>query len=609
MKYLCLPVVTLIALLSTAAVRSADSVDGAKVFADTCASCHVQLQDEKIPRLDALRQMNANAVLRTLTEGAMRLQGDLLTAQQRVAVAEFVSADKVVEQPLAFERGMCESLPAVRSFRAVEVWSGWGRDPANTRFATDGGISRDNLSRLKLKWAFGIPGVVSARSQPAVYGDRLFVGSVEGMIFALNANTGCSYWSFKTEGGVRSALSVAEIQTSAGVVTAVFASDLRAYAYAINAETGALLWKVKVDTHQAAMGTAAPKYHDGRLYVPLAGLSEEGLAGGVSDYQCCSFRGSVTALNAATGEQIWQTFTLPPSAYVRTFSDGKTLNGPAGVAVWNTPTVDTRRGLLYFATGNQYVEPPMPTANAVVAVDIDTGVVRWSTQTLAQDIWSGGCSPDFGGDPKSERCWDPVGPDLDFSASPVLVTRADGKDVIIATQKSGLGYAFDPDDNGKMLWQYRWGVGAAPGGVYGTASDGRYAYFAVADQRTPHPGGLHAVDITTGRRAWFTPPAELLCKAGPGCGPAMSAAVTVIPGAVLAGSMDGGLRAYDADSGAVLWTYDTNRSFDTVNGVRANGGSLDGAGPVIVNGMMYITASNGGPFGTPGNALLAFSLE
>ena len=231
----------------------------------------------------------------------------------------------------------------------------------------------------------------------------------------------------------------------------------------------------------------------------------------------------------------------------------------AGASVWNTPTVDAKRRLLYFTTGK----------------------TRWVTQVLEGDIWSGGCEPTLGGRPDNPGCADPVGPDFDFAASPVLTTVG-GKDYLIATQKSGLGFAFDPD-NGKQLWSYRWGEGAAAGGVYGTATDGE--------------------------RVWFTPPGDLLCNAGPSCTPVQAAAVTAIPGVVFSGSWDGGLRAHDSKTGEILWVLDTNKEFPAVNGVKANGGSMDGAGPIIVNGMLYVVAGNGGPLGSAGNVVLAFALE
>lgn len=599
---------TLTALaLTFATPASAQAPTGRSTFDTVCASCHKPEDNDKIPSVAKLRALNANAILRTLTDGAMRLQGDMLSAEQRVAVSEYLSGGKVIEQPINFSVGMCESIPPLATPGAGAIWTGWGLDERNSRYQSDtGGLSAADVPKLKLLWAFGVPDVTSQRAQPAIYGERLYMGSQTGAVFSLNALDGCTYWSFSAEAGIRTAMSLGEISVDGKARMAVFFNDLKANAYALDAETGALLWKTRVEEHQAAMGTGAVKFHAGRLYVPTSGLSEEAVANSNSPYECCSFRGSVTALDANTGKEIWKTYTLPEPQVLRTLPDGRQLRGPAGGSVWNSPTVDVKRNLLYFATGNAYVEPPAPTTNAIMAVNLDSGQLVWVNQTLEADIWSGGCEPALGGKPDNPGCATPVGPDFDFSASPVLVTTPDGKDLIVATQKSGKGYAFDPDDNGKLLWTYAWGVGAAAGGVYGTASDGERAYFAVSDNGTAAPGGLHGVDLKSGERVWFTPPGDLLCKAGPGCSPVQAAAVTAMPGVVFSGSWDGGLRAYDSTSGKVLWTFDTNRRFDTVNGIAANGGSIDGPGPVIANGRVYVTAGNGGPFGSPGNVLLVF---
>jgi outer membrane protein assembly factor BamB len=331
------------------------------------------------------------------------------------------------------------------------------------------------------------------------------------------------------------------------------------------------------------------------------------------------------------------------------------------VPIWSAPTVDAERGLIYVATGNGYADPPTGTSDAILAMSIETGAIVWVNQVMGADTWIMGCGGDVaigggrgggrraggapgglgppgGGAPgagppggaapgagargagppggaagrgagaPNANCPGEVGPDFDFSASPLLTTLTDGRDVLIATQKSGMGWALDPADEGRPLWSYRWGAGSPVGGVYGASADGRQAYFAVADNFGANPGGVHAVDIASGERVWFSPPAPALCGQGQGCSVAQSAALTSIPGVVFAGSADGGVRAYDAESGDVIWTFDTNRAFETVNGVPADGGSMDGPGPVVAGGMLYVTSGNGGIVGTPGNVLLAFGV-
>jgi polyvinyl alcohol dehydrogenase (cytochrome) len=315
------------------------------------------------------------------------------------------------------------------------------------------------------------------------------------------------------------------------------------------------------------------------------------------------------------------------------------------VPIWSAPTIDAGRGLIYVATGNGYSDPPSGRSDAILALSIATGEIVWVNQVMGPDTWIMGCGGDApigggrgggrrgfgppggaapggaapGGGPPggaagrgaaapNANCPGEVGPDFDFSASPLLTTLANGRDVIIATQKAGLGWALDPADGGKTLWSYRWGAGSPVGGVYGATADGRLAYFAVADNFGANPGGVHAVDIASGERVWFAAPAAPLCGQGQGCSVAQSAALTSIPGIVFGGSADGGVRAYHAETGEVLWTFDTNQAFDTINGVPADGGSMDGPGPVVAGGMLYVTAGNGGIVGSPGNVLLAFAV-
>jgi polyvinyl alcohol dehydrogenase (cytochrome) len=329
------------------------------------------------------------------------------------------------------------------------------------------------------------------------------------------------------------------------------------------------------------------------------------------DYEWCTFRGSLSSLDAATGAVVWKTYTVDEPQRRGTSTSGKPLWGPAGSPIWSAPTVDAKRGLIYAATGNAYADPAPRTSDAIVAFAIDTGKIRWINQILP-DVWILGCDEQSSGNANAgdnPNCPENVGPDHDFSASPALTTLANGRDVLVVTQKSGVGYLLDPARRGRKLWEYRWGRGSPVGGVWGATTDGVQAYFGVADQLTPAPGGLHAVNLETGKRVWYTPPQTPVCASGQGCSAAQSAALTSIPGVVFSGGADGAVRAYASATGRVLWTYDTNRDFTTVNGVQADGGSIDGPGPIVAGGMLYVTAGNAGFVGTPGNVLLAFGLE
>lgn len=595
----------------------AGAQDGADVYQAYCAACHDDPVDAAMPGVEALRELDANTIVDTLTSGVMRLQGQALTREQHVLVAEYLAGSPVAERLARFERGQCDDRPGLPRLSVGGIWNGWGPDRTNARHQPASRLVPGDVPRLELKWAFGIPNAQQSRSQPAIVGDRLFMGSQSGAVYSLDARTGCHYWTFEAETWVRTAISVGPYPGG----YAVYFTDAAARVYAVDAQTGQLLWSRRVDDHAAARGTGSPTLHDGVLYVPVSGVSEE-TASSQPDYECCTFRGSLTALDAITGEVVWKTYTLPPPERRGTSSTGEPLWGPAGVPIWSAPTIDAERGLIYAATGNGYADPESDRSDAILAFSIETGDIVWVNQVMGPDTWIMGCGGDAavgfgpggrgsggGAEPEvNANCPDAVGPDFDFSASPLLTTLADGTDVIIATQKSGIGYALDPDDRGRTLWTYRWGAGSPVGGVWGAAADGARAYFAVADQFTESPGGVHAVDIATGQQVWFAAPEAPLCAPGPGCSTAQSSALTSIPGVVFAGSADGGIRAHDAATGEVIWRFDTNVEVNTVNGVMADGGSMDGPGPVVAGGMLYVTSGNGGIVGTPGNVLLAFGL-
>lgn len=217
----------------------------------------------------------------------------------------------------------------------------------------------------------------------------------------------------------------------------------------------------------------------------------------------------------------------------------------------------------------------------------------------------------FGCTPGDVNCGERPGPDFDFGASPVLATLVTGRQLIVAGQKSGLVYALDPDKQGQQVWRYRAGRGSGLGGIqWGVAADADRAYVPVAEIYNRAPGGLHAIDLATGKRAWYAPPDTPVCGTpSRACSGAQFSAVSAIPGIVFSPSNDGAIRAYSAKDGAVVWQFDTNREFKTLNGVRARGGSMNGPAPTVAGGRVYI-GSGYGAFGLrPGNVLLAFGVE
>jgi polyvinyl alcohol dehydrogenase (cytochrome) len=575
-------------------IRAQDSA-GKQVFTDACASCHSGAADSRAPAPDALRGRSPQAIVETLVNGAMRVQGSRMTGVERRAVAEYLTGRSLEGDVSGAATGRCQTTQ--QPDRAGSGgWRGWSPGPSNTRFQSvaDASLATSDIPKLTLKWAFAFPDASSAWAQPTVAGGRLYVGSQNGTVYALDRMSGCIRWTFAARGGVRTAITLGD-----GLL---YFGDTAGNVYAVSNETGIQRWRRVVETHPLARITGSPTLHDGRLYVPTSSYEES--QGADPQYACCTFRGSVTALDAATGNVVWKTYTIAQEPQRRgTSTAGVPLWGPSGAAIWSAPTVDPRRGLLYVATGNIYSGPPHQAGNAVIALDLRSGAVRWSKQLTPNDVYISNCRA---GNP---NCPETNGPDFDFGSPPMLVRTGAGRDLIVIGQKSGIGWALDPEKNGEVVWEYRAGRGGVLGGIeWGSAADDERAYFAVSDITLPQPGGLHAVALATGQRAWFAPPRPPACGSGRGCNAAQSAAVTVIPGAVFSGSNDGALRVYSTTDGAILWEFDSNREFPTVNGVRGRGASMIGPGPVVAGGMVFVSSGYGAFGGRPGNVLLAFGV-
>lgn len=587
---------------------SAQPRDAAAIYKERCASCHDAgpgADASRAPTREALRSRTVQQILAALEPGGtMAANAAGLSTAEKQAVAAFLSSTTATtgSDPAV---GMCAPGAALPDLASLPAWNGWGNDTSNSRFqnAKAAGLTAADVPTLTLKWAFGFPGATAASGQPTVAAGRVFVGNINGMVYSLDAKTGCTHWTFKADGGVRTAIAVARVTIDGAPRTIAMFGDIRAQAYAVDAQSGAQIWKTKVDNHAMARVTGAPSFHDGRLYVPVSSIEE--VAGARPNYECCTFRGSVVALDAATGKQVWKTYMTEEPKIIGKNAAGTSQWGPAGASIWTTPTIDVAKNAIYVATGNAYTTPAAPTSDAVVALDMTTGAIRWVQQVTPNDTFVIGCKPGVA------PCPAEVGPDFDFGNAPILRTLPGGRRVISLGQKSGVVWGLSPDENGKVLWQYRAGKGSALGGIeWGSAADDQNIYVPVSDVLAPseEAGGLHAVRLATGERVWHTPAPPLSCTVGAGCTGAQSAPVSVMPGAVFSGSIDGHFRAYSTTDGKIIWDFDTMRPFETVNGVKAQGGSLDAAGPVIAGGMVYTNSGYGQWRGKPGNVLLAFGL-
>jgi len=585
--------------------------NGEAVYKQHCAACH-EGSLPRMPSRETLRATSPEAIETALSSFSMRRQGATLTSAERRAVAAFLSGRPAGSYRAPLEvigkDAYCAAGSAPRDPLAGPAWNGWGVDARNSRSqsAASAGLTAGDVPKLKLKWAFGVPGVSASGSQVTIVGSRAFVGSRNGVVYALDTKTGCIAWAFEADAGVRSTPVVGR---GADGTSTVYFGDAHAQVYALDATTGARRWKVKVEDHLDSMITGAVAFHNGRLYVPVSSL-EEGTAV-LPTYECCTFRGSVLALDAATGRQIWKTFTIPQTPQRTTKNaQGTQLWGPSGGAVWSQPAIDPERNRVYVATGDSYSNPPARESDAIMALAMDTGRVLWVRQTLAGDAWNVGCLEAQG--PGRLNCPESAGPDFDFSSSPVLATLADGRRMLLAGQKSGALYGLDPD-TGDQIWKTQAGQGGVLGGIeWGFATEGATAYVSLSNALEKKPGeagGLVAVNIADGTKRWSAPPPADTCNARAGCNTGQPAAVTSIPGVVFSGSLDGHLRAYDSGSGKVLWDVNTVNEFDTVNRIQARGGSMNGPGATVAGGMLFVNSGYSSIGFMPGNVLLAFSVD
>jgi polyvinyl alcohol dehydrogenase (cytochrome) len=584
--------------------------NGAALFKEHCSMCHISggAKGNAAPPIEVLAQKTQEEILRALESGAMVIYGNRMVEVERRAVAAYLSSNSSNSAALAMANLCAKKEPITSSgLQDPENWNGWGLDVVNSRYQAHTSISADNVAGLKLKWVFGIPDASTAYGQPTLVGGRVFFGSGDGTVYALNAESGCTIWTYRAETTVRTAITVAAAGKNRALA---YFGDGEANLYAVDAENGKLVWKIKAGSHRSARITAAPQLYRGRLYVGIA--SNEELSGGDPDYPCCTFRGNVVAVDALAGKLIWRGYAIAEEPGPSKPGTSHAKFSPAGAAIWDAVTIDAKVGVLYVGTGDAYVDPAADGTDAVVAFDLATGKRLWVQQKTPNDVFNFGCL-----DPRHLNCPPQIGPDVDFGSSPILQDLGNGHRVLLAGQKTGVMYGLDPDNGGKELWQARVGQGSGLGGIeWGSATDGTNVYAANSDISTltspgatpPPPGGLAAIDIRTGKLAWKTMPPPPACKGQPGCSAGQLAAVTAVPGVVFSGSMDGHLRANSAKDGKILWDFDTLPDFPTVNGVKAHGGSMSGSGAVVSGKMVYVASGFTVTAGMPGNVVLAFEL-
>lgn len=592
--------------------NAATAHPGQQVYERSCAGCHNNAQATRAPAFESLRTLSRSTVEYAITIGYMRIQAQHLSALERTQLLDWLSLGQATNDAW-IAKAKCTSSEALVDTTAKPIVSTFGLSARNLRrqSAADSGLRTQDFAQLELAWAFAFPQTPTMRSQPVIAGDTIFVASSDaGRLFALSAKSGCLKWMHESSVPLRSSLSYGEIAKGKPVIVA---GDAVGAVVAIDAVTGKPVWRTDLRMHESNRITGTPVIHDGRVFAPLSAVEINYTRD--DSYECCKAQGAVIALDLATGKKLWTGRTMPPATKQKKNRAGAQLWGPSGAPIWSTPAIDAKRNVLYVGTGENNSLPVTQTSDAIIAFDLNTGERKWVFQATARDAWNYACrngaNCDFGDAA--------VVLDHDFGGSVMIVPRDDGRDLLVVGQKSGTVWALDPDNGGALIWSRRISRGGANGGIHwGTATDGVRVFAPMNDRNGPSDefplGGpaLHALDLDTGKLVWSRK-AEGDCSGDrkqrfSACETRLgySPAPLVIDGAVVQGSVDGILRVFDAASGRTLWTYDTMRKYDTVNGVSGNGGSLDAAPYVAANGTLFVTSGYSRFGESPGNVLLAF---
>lgn len=587
-----------------------EALPGAALYQEHCASCH-NGSVARAPHLVWLEMMTPEALHQSLFEGIMVSQAAALSEGQRIEVIEYLTRRHFRPGDADDLAGLyCEGEPGRFDAAKPPPVAGWGHDTRRLVPAQSLGFSAADVPDLELRWAFVYPGALRARSQPAIAYGAVYVGSYDGRVYALDVETGCVRWVFRASSEVRTGIVPAEVDGR----PLVFFGDILARAYAVDAKSGEEVWSLKVDDHPSATLTGTPAFFESTLYVPVSSL--EVTAAADPAYPCCTFRGSVRALDAATGIERWVHYSIPEApAEIGKTSVGTARFAPSGAPIWASPTIDAQRRRIYIGTGENYSSPAEGNSDAVLAIDLDSGSRVWTSQVTAGDAWNVACMM-----ADNPNCPEEDGPDFDLGASLLLVDLPEsGRQVIVGGHKDGSVFALDPDAPApRPLWRTRVGRGSIQGGVhFGLAAEGPTIFVPINDMNDTRNGdfldpdaarpGVHAVDARSGKVLWSHVQQDICGEARPLCDPGVSAPLTALPGAVVAGHLDGFLRAYDSASGRLLWAFETARPFTGLGGREGRGGGMSGAGPWAGDGVLVVNSGYGLYFHEPGNLLLAFA--
>lgn len=607
-------------LASQSATAQEGSHPGETVYQQFCAACHENSELTRAPDRETLAQFPASRIEESLVSGVMQAQGMALSDKQKAEVSAYLGIADVAESDWTTAMA-CPAERATPDLDGEVTVSGFGFDQQNTRRLSyeQAGLSAEDMTHLDYAWSIGFPNVVSMRSQAAVVGNTMFlpVGESGARMFAFDVSgeEPCIQWVHEAEAGARSSAAYGVLPDG---TKALAVGDREGFVSLINAMDGELIWRKSAAIMDGSAVTGTPLFAGDRIVVPLSQF--EITVAAQPDHLCCTTHGGVTALDAVTGDQIWQMHTMPDAEPVRDRGDGQMLWGPSGAPIWNSPSVDLERGLVFVGTGEATSPPAHENTDALIAIDLEDGSIRWSYQATENDIYLMGCRQD-GSTPNCVSKEESVHRDVDFGASTVLVTTPSGRDLLLAGQKSGTVWALDPD-TGEVVWRRDIGTGSPLGGIHWaiTADDTHvYAPISLPGRSLPDQvvgddikPGLYALNLENGEIDWAfhteplcgAEPAELTprCKFMFG----LSGAPTMIGDYVVAGGLDGWLYVLDKSTGELVWKYQTAREYDALNGEAASGAAIDNASIVAVNGQLFVN-SGYGLFGAgAGNVMVAF---
>jgi len=574
-----------------------------------CLGCHSD-PNLNAPNLQAMSWSTKQELMFVMNIGKMKSQSSHLSEVQRELIAEYIS--KSVEDD---QIKKCKFNLEPQDVLGRNHWSSWGVNKTNSRNQPSSNIDSSNVHKLKLRWAFNVSGYES-RSPPVVIGNLLIVGTARGFVYALSRATGCSHWSYRAEGKLRNSPLVNLDDSTLYVV------DEGLIVHSLNLLDGTLLWKSSIRKEEFSIATGSPVLHDSRLIIPISTI--ETAVALLPFHECCKSSGAIVALDTKTGEILWEHRVLKEAKLVgkRLISRVKKF-APAGASVWGTPAIDESGKKVFFGTAQSTQSPASEFSDAIIALDINDGKRIWSNQTTSKDAHNVACEI-----PLHPGCPEEDGPDLDFGAAVIYTTTGKGQGIVLAGQKSGWVYAFNPDD-GKKVWEKRIGRGGKLGGIHwGMAINETTLFVPISDRYLAsdedlyafdYNPGLYAVDITTGALLWSSRLEEdcqgreerKLGEGGSNCFSGFSAPISISNDLVFAGSLDGRFFAYSVKEGKRVWEFDTLREFSAVNAPakQAHGGSIDAAGPVIIDDWVFTNSGFGGHGQLPGNVLLAFSLD